>query len=235
MESNMAQAPSDPEGYRYERKFFISGLTKHEIELIVKLHPSMFSEIYDGRVINNIYLDSLKMKNYFDNVEGIKDRVKVRIRWYGDSSGVIEKPVLELKIKNGMVGRKERFPLIPFTIDDHLQVCTLVDVFRRSEVPDALQLGLISLKASLFNRYRRKYFQSADRKWRLTIDSEMEFYQIRTNINTFLHKSVDLINTVVELKYDPKEDQYVEKISNHFPFRMTKSSKYVNGMERAYF
>ena len=36
------------------------------------------------------------IKNCFNNVDGLKNRVKVRIRWYGDLFGVIEKPVLEL-------------------------------------------------------------------------------------------------------------------------------------------
>jgi len=36
----------NPKDFRYERKFLISGLTKAEVESIIKLHPAMFSEIY---------------------------------------------------------------------------------------------------------------------------------------------------------------------------------------------
>jgi hypothetical protein len=231
----MAKVPNDTlNDYRYERKFFVSELIEPEIDLMVKLHPASFSEIYHERFINNIYLDSFDMKNYFENVDGLKDRVKVRIRWYGHLFGFIDKPVLELKIKKGLVGRKESFPLVPFSVDENLQRNTIVDVFNRSEIPEILKLDLNWLEASLLNRYRRKYFQSADRKYRITIDSEMEFYQIRAYNNAFLHKSVDLKSMVVELKYTTENDQYVEQIANYFPVRISRSSKYVNGIERVY-
>lgn len=230
----MGKAVNRPEDYRYERKFFVSELTKYEIESIVRLNPAMFSEIYHPRFVNNLYFDSSNMKLYFDTVDGLKDRMKVRIRWYGDLFGIIEKPILELKIKNGLLGRKERFPLIPFSIGKGFQLDTIIDVFKRAEIPDVLKLDLISLEGSLLTRYRRQYFQSSNRKYRLTIDSETEFYQIRSRHNNFLHSSVDLVNTVVELKYDESEDQYVKRILNYFPFRLTKSSKYVNGIERIY-
>ena len=70
--------------YRFEKKFFISELTKQEIESIIKLHPAIFSEIYYERFVNNIYLDSFDLQNYFDNIIGTFKRQKVRIRWYGD-------------------------------------------------------------------------------------------------------------------------------------------------------
>lgn len=220
--------------YRYERKLFITELTRPELELIVKLQPAAFSEIYHERLVNNIYFDSSDMKSYFDNVDGLKDRLKVRIRWYGPLFGLAEKPVLEFKIKKGLVGKKESFRLVPFSVDKNLQKDTLLDVFKRSQIPENVKLDLELLEPSLLNRYRRKYFQSADRKYRITIDWEMEFYQIRAYNNTFLHKSADLTSAIVELKYNTKEDPYVEKIANCFPVRITRSSKYVNGIERVY-
>lgn len=218
--------------YRYERKFSISALNKHEIEAIIKLHPGMFSEIYHERFVNNVYFDTFKMKSYFESANGLRDRVKVRIRWYGNVFGVIEKPVLELKIKTGLLGRKDRFPLIPFAIDDKFRPETIADVIKKSSMSDMLKEDMASLEVSLFNRYRRKYFQSADRKYRITIDSELEFYQIRACNNTFLHKLVDPGTTIVELKYGQERDNEAKWITGYFPYRMTKSSKYVNGIER---
>lgn len=222
----------DPNNYRYERKFIVSELTRYEIEALVKLHPAMFSEIYHPRFVNNLYFDSFSMKNYYSNVDGLLERVKVRIRWYGDLFGVIERPVLEVKVKNGSLGRKESFPLTPFSVDEDLQLDTILGTFEKSDMPQVLKLDLNSLEFSLLNRYRRKYFVSADRKYRITIDTEMVYCHIQSANNTFLHKLTDLMNTVVELKYGPGEDQYAEQVTNHFPFRMTKNSKYVNGIDR---
>jgi len=91
---------------RYERKFLVDQLDAHQVRAMVKLHPSMFYEPYPPRYVNNLYLDTEGMENYLDNVSGVGERRKVRIRWYGDLFRDIEKPMLEFKIKNGLVGTK---------------------------------------------------------------------------------------------------------------------------------
>lgn len=218
--------------YRYERKFFISELTRHELESILSHHPALFSEIYYQRYVNNIYFDTANLINYFDNVDGSAQRVKVRIRWYGELFGVVEKPILELKIKNGLLGRKESFALKPFTIDNGFRHSDIVDVFNESDIPQELKLKLISLEPALLNRYSRKYFMSDDKDFRITIDSELTFYRINCHNHCFLHKSIDQNNLVLELKYTYDKEAYAERISNELPFIVTKSSKYVSGIER---
>ena len=220
-----------PKDLRYERKFVISELTKQEVEFLVKLHPAMFSEIYHQRFVNNLYFDSFDIRNYFDTADGTKDRIKTRIRWYGDLFGAIENPVLEFKIKDGLLGGKVSFSLIPFSIDKNFQYDTITSVVRDSDVPDDIKVELLALEPSLLNRYCRKYYQSADSDYRITIDSEMEFFRVNLRYNSFLHQLVDRVNTVCELKYDSDRDLDAERISNFFPFRMTKSSKYLNGIE----
>ena len=84
---------------RYERKFVVENLDNGEIEYLIKHNPKMFSEIFYKRVVNNIYLDSLDFKNYKETLSGSAQRVKIRIRWYGKTFGLIRKPVLELKNK----------------------------------------------------------------------------------------------------------------------------------------
>ena len=82
---------------RYERKFVIRELDVEGVEQIIKSHPSLFSEIFHERVVNNIYFDSWNMGSYSDNIEGNPQRLKIRIRWYGELFELIKKQVLELK------------------------------------------------------------------------------------------------------------------------------------------
>ena len=224
----------DPTSFRYERKFLISELNRYEIESIVKFHPAIFSEIHHQRFVNNIYFDTINLSNYFDNVIGISQRLKVRIRWYGDLFGFIGKPVLELKIKTGFLGSKLRFPLDPFYIGRGYSLKAQQDIFAKSGVPDVVTEYLKSSRFTLLNRYGRKYFESADHKFRITIDFDMEFYKMDPANNFFIEKIVDYNNTVLELKYSDKDDEDAGFITNYFPFRMTKSSKYVSGIERFY-
>ncbi len=218
--------------YRYERKFVVSELTKYQIEHMVKLHPYMFSEIHHQRFVNNIYLDTFDKKSYFDAVNGLSVRVKVRIRWYGDLFGEVKKPVLELKIKEGLCGSKKLFFLDTFSINDNFKMDNILNVLKKSNIPDVLKVNLISLEGSLLNRYKRKYFLSADRKYRITIDSEMESYQLKVKSNNFSYHTIDFMNTVLELKYEQKHDELAQKITGFFPFRLSKSSKYTSGIEK---
>lgn len=231
---NMAKPVDKPENQRYERKFVVADLTPHEIEAMVRLHPAVFLEAYPERLVNNLYFDSLDRKSYLDNVDGIKDRSKARIRWYGQLFGLVEKPVLEIKSKNDLVGGKSSFPLISFAMEANFRFETIEAVFRRAEIPAALKLHLLSLEPVLLNRYRRKYFQSASRDYRITLDAEMEFYAINAQNNTFSQKYVDGVNTVVELKYACEKNREAAAISNFFPFRLSKNSKYAFGVERLY-
>jgi hypothetical protein len=174
------------------------------------------------------------MWHHYSSIQGLKDRVKVRIRWYGELFGCVESPALELKFKRGPVGRKEVFPLPQICIDGSLQKDTLMNVFKQSDIPDSLKHDLRTLGFSLLNRYRRTYFQSMDGRYRITLDTSIESYNIQGHSNTFLHKSINLRDSVVELKYDPEEDDGADQICQNFPFRMTKSSKYVSGIEGLY-
>jgi hypothetical protein len=43
------------------------------------------------------------------------DRTKYRIRWYGKTIDIISNPVLELKIKKGLLGTKKKIELQPIS------------------------------------------------------------------------------------------------------------------------
>lgn len=220
-----------PTYWRYERKFFISELDKHQVEQIIKMHPAMFSEIYQERQVNNIYLDSYAMTNFFKSVDGQSRRLKIRIRWYGSQFGIVDRPILELKIKNGLLGTKMSFPLIRLNVDKELTNKVIREVLNGSNLPEQILDLMKIFDITLLNTYRRKYFQTADKKYRITIDSSMKFIGLAANNNTYSNELNDHRNVVAELKYDEPLDDEAQFITNYLPFRMTKSSKYVTGVE----
>lgn len=220
-----------PAEYRYERKFFTSELSHHELESIVRLHPAAFSEIYSQRSVNNIYFDTVSMSSYRDSLNGVSQRLKIRVRWYGEQFGLIKEPVLELKIKQGFLGGKLRFPLAAFQLDTNYSLQLQQKVFVESDIPELLKGHLKSVKLVLLNHYQRKYFQSRDGKFRITIDFDMQSYRIDPVLNYFAEIFNHGPDNVMELKYSDKDDDEAGYITNIFPSRMTKSSKYVIGLE----
>ena len=75
--------------------------------------------------MNSIYLDTNSLKALRDNVEGVARRKKTRVRWYGETLGYIKKPVLEHKINQRFLGRKEHFHLPAFTSIKNMDILSL--------------------------------------------------------------------------------------------------------------
>ncbi len=221
-----------PEALRYERKAFITDLSYADVEAAVRTHPALFREIYQERTINNIYFDSVDFRSFRANLDGDEDRLKVRVRWYGPMLGKIESPLLELKIKHNNLGSKKRYPIRRFILEDGFDLQAVTDAIAASKLPAAVALRLDALAGKLLNRYSRRYFESVCRGYRITIDRNLQFYGLQPYNNNLLHMASERKAVVLELKYQREHDGDADRIASRFSFFLTKSSKYVHGIER---
>jgi hypothetical protein len=222
--------------FRYERKFLVEDLLPCQVEALIKQHPHMFRQPYPPRSVNNLYLDTPAMDNYYDNVDGAEQRRKVRVCWYGDPSGEIAHPMLEIKVKQGLVGTKYTYPLCPFRLDSCFCDAVLQHSFADADLPPAVRLALRGLDVVLFNRYYRYYYATRAGDFRLTMDTTLEFYRvIGLSGRPFTHHQRASRDVVVELKYEMDQEPQANRISGFFPFPVTRNSKYVQGIERVYF
>ena len=122
--------------FRYERKFLVEELMPPQVAALIKQHPRLFYSPYPPRYVNNLYLDTPEMDHYYDNVNGALQRRKVRVRWYGQPFGEIKHPMLEVKVKHGLVGTKHTYPLPPFRMnarfcDRGFQRTQILHIFTR--------------------------------------------------------------------------------------------------------
>ena len=218
---------------RYERKF--TGATSERSAILqgIRHHPSFFSEIYSPRQVNNIYLDTPDLQFYKHNVIGIARRKKVRIRWYGDTFGETRNPKVEYKLKDGLLGDKWTFDFPDFTLDETFTIRQLHQWVRAAtDLPPFVREELLTLQPTLVNSYRRTYFTIPDHTVRLTFDEELKYYRVLPYHNTFLAFDHDRESYIIELKYAPDLDQRIPSIAGALPVRLSKSSKYVNGVDR---
>jgi SPX domain protein involved in polyphosphate accumulation len=225
----------DENGFRFERKYHVDYMPLAQIEHLVRRNPALFRIAYPDRTINNIYLDTPNRQSLLENLDGIADRTKARIRWYGEMLGRVEKPVLEFKIKRGMVGAKESYRLTPFTVEKTMSAKVVHDALDHSNLPPEVQLSLKKFEPVLLNRYRRKYFISADSHYRITLDYDLEYYRFDRHFNLFTRSVRDYHSTVVELKYSGDIDQIDDRVAGYFPFRVTRMSKFVTGVQSVHF
>lgn len=220
--------------FRYERKYVSEVLDSFQVEQTIKLNPTGLSEIFQERHINNVYFDTPRFDFYYDNVEGRFDRVKYRIRWYGDLFRRVESPILEMKIKRGMVGTKRSFQLIPFDFTPNFDLQKFRDILLKSELPEDVILRMKNIAPSTINRYSRKYFRDFSGDFRITIDKNIQYYPAKDQLNFSKFTVKDAKKVVIELKYDSELNLKATQISDKLPFRLTQNSKYVTGIELFY-
>jgi hypothetical protein len=219
-----------PDTHRYERKFAIEGATLAEVEHHVRHHPALFFPEYAPRIVNNIYLDSPHLQNYWQNIDGHSRRAKLRVRWYGALFGPVPKPVLERKCKTGLLGTKQSAKLNAFEFGERTSAQSVRQLLESSPLPENFRHELRHNEPSLVNRYRRLYFRSADRRVRLTIDSDLSFYRFHRHTNSFLTRVAAPHLVVLELKYADAAGADAANVAGALPFRMTRMSKYVFGL-----
>lgn len=216
---------------RFERKFVIEQGGVPYVETIVKMNPGAFQAAYQERQINNIYFDTENLRNYYDNHFGKSKRVKVRIRWYGDTFTKVERPILEFKLKTGAVGRKLSYQLQPFDFHSNISKKEIQEVFYSSDIPAWVLDELLYLSPTLLNTYKRKYFISFNKLYRFTIDFQMKFFNFSSRNKGFLENVTQNDKVILELKYDMQHDTTVGNVTKYLPFRLAKFSKYVYGVE----
>ena len=70
--------------------------------------------------------------------------------------------------------------------------------------------------------------------FRLTLDSELAFRTVGTGVSRFPAWMPSDGRLVVELKFGVGHEDGGTRITSRFPFRLTRSSKYVLGIESLY-
>ena len=112
---------------RYELKYHLTAYSVAHCTQVVLQHPASFQKAFPDRQVNNIYFDTPELTSFLNNVDGISERKKYRIRWYGEDFDQIDQPVLEQKIKENQLGSKVSVAL-PAAID--LDLFTHILIFR---------------------------------------------------------------------------------------------------------
>ena len=144
--------------------------------------------------------------------------MKVRLRWYGKND-IIYKPVLEYKIKKGLISKKNK---IKINIDKFI-LKTDNDLKLLTNIVQNKILNR-SLSPKILISYERKYLFSSNKLIRSTIDKDIKFKKFN-NFFPFFYSNINRL--ILELKYGINYDSHVRKLIKDFPVRYAKSSKYV--------
>jgi len=205
--------------YRYERKYLIRNVDLPSF--LYEIYNNHFFEVFKERRINNLYYDDIDFNSLMDNIDGLSERKKFRIRWYGNTFGNSFKQ-FEIKSKSEFLNTKKVFKIGKYIIKDFADlnssfenICSFLLINDPNFI---LECENKSLK--VFNTYLRKYFLSRDKEIRITIDDDLEFYSPLTK-RVFRESDI-----VVEVKYNND----INFLNNFNQLTLCKYSKYVKGI-----
>ena len=90
---------------RFERKWIYK--SNNTLNLINSLIRSklFFRQHFPKRKVNSIYFDDNYYTSVIQNLDGINDKIKLRLRWYGNKSKITD-PKFEFKKKIGFIAKK---------------------------------------------------------------------------------------------------------------------------------
>ena len=89
--------------YRYEIKFVLDNAGLADAMQWLYTNTTA-NKSYNNRMVNSIYFDDVNFSSVRDNLAGIAQRNKLRLRWYGNQKNSL--PIFEVKTKNGRLGKK---------------------------------------------------------------------------------------------------------------------------------
>ena len=189
-------------------------------------------ESFPSRCVNSIYLDDLDLTSVKDNLSGIPDRRKLRLRYYGEDEyyGL----AFEIKNKVGRLGYKN--------------ICNLSDSLielkemKYHEVSEFLHNRLISTKSSnlikhtsnlifplLKVTYMREYYETVD-SIRLTVDDNIK-YKLPMQFDKVVNPAKDFYDKkIVEVKFAKKQKDDVANLLRSLRLTPRRHSKYLTGL-----
>jgi hypothetical protein len=215
---------------RYEIKFTCPEPLLPQVRSWIRLHPAGFRSTYPPRWVNSLYFDTPDLLSYQDNLRGSSSRQKLRLRWYGDLACCVERAVLELKLKDNLIGDKKRQPLAGPVHFDQPFARLLESLLKAA--PPRWKVRLQSAgQPVLITRYQRDYYQSAEGHLRATLDYHIVTYDQRLTPRPNLTRSAPPRGLlVVELKAGPDHFEALQEAASALPLRRSRNSKYAGSL-----
>ena len=213
---------------RFERKWIFK--SNNSLALINALIRSnlFFRTHYPSRNVNSIYFDTYNYTSIRQNLDGVSNKKKIRVRWYGNKD-IIANPVLEIKSKKGFETKKESSSIKEL---DNIKLSDL-DIIREKLNKKMKSKKIIN--PILTTHYEREYFVSLNGKIRATVDYNLKSIFLNNSTQIDIVKNFKNI-CILEFKYSTSLDKYVRENLKDITLRLSKNSKFVNSaLERPKF
>ena len=180
---------------------------------------------YDDRIVNSIYYDTEKFQSAQDNLDGVSERKKYRLRWYNaDTKNII----YEIKIKKNNLGKKIIYKSYSdFKDMQNFFSFTNKNLKSKKGINLLENINYFDLKPKIEISYLRSYYIYKN-QIRITFDRNLN-YKLLEKLNTNKKKISDNI-CVIEIKFEEKNNLIAKEIIDNSLFVPKRFSKYLRGL-----
>ena len=202
---------------RIEKKFVFGKFKKDLVEKLLLINN--FSKIYPDREISSIYLDTINFDFARDNINGVNERKKIRIRWYNND---LKNIYLEEKNKKNFYVWKNILKMNITSNKENL-INNLKNKFFNHYNMNK-NINNFNYNFILKTNYKRNYWLSNNGKIRATVDTEINTCPIKD-----ITKVIDLPETILEFKFAPNSEIFFRDFLSQkgLNIRSKKYSKYL--------
>ena len=219
----------DIRSVRYEIKYILNPSHVFEFERWLLSRPHV-NRSFPSRTINSVYFDTAALRAAQDNIKGIANRKKFRVRWYGSLADSVSGLVLEVKIKTGRLGTKHSATLTQPLNDLLAMSAQQIEVaFHNDDAVRDLIPHEVALLPVLYIGYSRQYYE-APSGIRITIDSRLEFSDLFHSHKNSLRNRAGYDKTIVEFKFPVNAKDDAAELMASLPFYPVRCSKYLLGL-----
>jgi SPX domain protein involved in polyphosphate accumulation len=216
--------------FRYELKFVLNDRQLIQARSWIAAETTASSR-YRARIVNSLYYDTADLCALKDNLYGIADRVKHRLRWYTnlrspDANGAC----FEVKRRLGRLNKKNR-----------LELADLADSIKNGSNLQIRELLIQHVNGSagfekigmyyptLQVEYSRDYFEDMN-GLRLTLDQGIRFYLTPLSEKLFFGQGARYPWSVMEMKFPQHLKNNVSKRLRGLRITPKRHSKYAAGL-----
>lgn len=253
-EMEAEDAPTQPTGYaetasrlhafnRYEIKYLIDELKVARLreELEARMEADPYSPL-GGYPVTSVYYDTPDLRFYWEKIEGLRFRRKLRMRLYGQPASCAEDTPVHVEIKQRVnrVTQKRRLSL-PYQqarrwLDEREELDLDVSGTSRGFVNEVTSLvGNLDLRPIVTTGYQREAFigREADLGLRVTIDHRVhgrdrDFHFASSAENRFL---IPPKLAIVELKANERVPYWATDLTARLDMSVVRISKYCQSVE----
>ena len=190
----------------------------------IDLTKNCYNE-YGDRNVNSIYFDTENFQSAQDNLAGISDRKKYRVRWYNDD---VKNLIHEIKIKKNNLGKKISLKSKSDLKDIKRFFSHTNNLFKNKNARNFIEnINYFDLKPVMKISYERSYYVFKN-QIRITFDRNLK-YHLYSNDRIKNEKFLDNM-CVIEFKFDEKDNILAQEILQNSNFVPKRFSKYLRSL-----